>query len=135
MAGNALSLFQAEELEALVNGSPEAFDADQIQLCVRYESGFTQEHPTILLFWKYFKALSPQRQRQWLHFLTGSDRIPATGTHSLQLRFTCSGSDQERLPSSHTCFSQLVFPSYETLNVLRTKFDQAIDLSEGFGLR
>lgn len=96
MSGNALSLFQAEELELLVRGSLEPLDSEQIQLSTGYEDGFDRDHLTIKLFWQYFESLEPSRQRKLLAFVTGklhylltfhqilighpgSDRVPATG--------------------------------------------------------
>lgn len=54
---------------------------------------------------------------------------------SLQLRFTLDEGDISRFPSSHTCFSQLVFPAYTSPDQLKQAFDTAMDGSVGFGLR
>ena len=72
MSGNALSLFQAEELELMVRGSVELLDVQQMQLSTRYENGFERDHPSIKLFWGYFEQLEPSRQRKLLAFITGA---------------------------------------------------------------
>lgn len=71
VSGNALSLFQAEELELMVRGSLEPLDVQQMQLSTRYENGFERDHATIKLFWDYFRRLEPARQRKLLAFITG----------------------------------------------------------------
>jgi E3 ubiquitin-protein ligase HECTD2 len=40
----------------------------------------------------------------------------------------------ENLPEAHTCFNQLVLPSYENEDLLRQKLIIAISNAEGFGL-
>lgn len=72
MSGNALSLFQAEELELMVRGSVELLDVQQMQLSTRYENGFERDHLSIKLFWSYFEHLEPSRQRKLLAFITGA---------------------------------------------------------------
>jgi hypothetical protein len=39
-----------------------------------------------------------------------------------------------KLPSSHTCFNQLVIPGYSSKEILREKLLIAIDNSTGFGM-
>ena len=39
-----------------------------------------------------------------------------------------------RLPMSHTCFNQLVLPSYGSRKVLKQKLMIALQNAEGFGL-
>ena len=111
VGGNALSLIRGEELELLVRGSPEPLEVEILRQATVYE-GFPlgDRDPTVRAFWRVFAAFSPQRQRELLRFVTGSDRIPATGTSGLQLKLTNAGRDEtgERFPTTHTCFDQLV---------------------------
>lgn len=44
-------------------------------------------------------------QRKWLAFSTGSDRAPVNGLKSLKFFIIQDGEDDQRLPSSHTCFN------------------------------
>ena len=44
------------------------------------------------------------------------------------------GEDDKRLPSSHTCFNQLLIPKYTSQDVLRKNLETAIENSEGFGM-
>lgn len=45
-AGNALSLFKAEELELVIRGSPEQLDVGALRTVTIYE-GFSQTEPSV----------------------------------------------------------------------------------------
>ncbi|GJN92174.1 hypothetical protein Rhopal_005204-T1 [Rhodotorula paludigena] len=133
-AGNALSLFKADELELVVRGSTEPLDIDALRGVTAYE-GFSPNEPTIMHFWSAFRSFSPTKQRLLLAFITASDRIPATGTSALQLKLQCLGEDSDRLPQSHTCFNALAMYRYGTRDKVERMLTLAIEGSEGFGLR
>jgi hypothetical protein len=40
----------------------------------------------------------------------------------------------EKLPTAHTCFNQLVIPQYSSKDILRKKLLVAIENSTGFGM-
>ncbi|BGP12487.1 Putative E3 ubiquitin-protein ligase [Rhodosporidiobolus nylandii] len=133
-AGNALSLFKAEELELVVRGSEEPLEVEQLRLATVYE-GFAAGDETVEVFWTVFGSLSATRQRSLLYFITASDRIPATGTSALQLKLQCLGPDSDRLPQSHTCFNTLSLYRYSTQEKMERMLMRAMEESEGFGLR
>ncbi|KAJ2958616.1 hypothetical protein NQZ79_g5793 [Umbelopsis isabellina] len=120
--GNALSLFRPEEIELLVRGSDEPLDIEQLR-------GQTEYHGA---FWKLFKEMQPTMQRKLLTFVTGSDRIPATGTARMRFQITCGGADCDRLPTAHTCFNQLILFRYSSAEKLRRMIGLAITESQGF---
>lgn len=154
-AGNALSLFRAEEIELLIRGSDECLDVDSLRAVAVYENWKHPEAPhgslpnpadTVLVikwFWELFAAASPERQRKLLTFITGSDRIPAVGATSLVLRLVAGGDgwggggkqERERFPVARTCFNMLVLWWYEEKSVLERKLWMAVEESEGFGLK
>lgn len=43
------------------------------------------------------KDMAPEMQRRLLMFVTGSDRIPATGAANMSLKIACGGEDTNRL--------------------------------------
>lgn len=48
-------------------------------------------------FWSIIKAMEPKMQRKLLMFVTGSDRIPATGATQMHLKITCGNNgDSDR---------------------------------------
>ncbi|KAH9825941.1 Domain Homologous to E6-AP Carboxyl Terminus with [Teratosphaeria destructans] len=154
-AGNALSLFRAEEIELLIRGSDESLDVDSLRAVAVYENWrhFHPPHqmlaspaetvPPIIWFWEVFAEASPERQRKLLTFITGSDRIPAVGATSLVLRIVAGGDgwggggkeERERFPVARTCFNMLVLWRYESKDHLEAKLWRAVEESEGFGLK
>ncbi|KAG9302135.1 hypothetical protein G9A89_020569 [Geosiphon pyriformis] len=132
--GNALSLFQPEEIELLVRGSAEPLEIEQLRAVTVYD-GFREDEETIKHFWAIFKAMDPLMQRKLLTFVTGTDRIPATGLANLALKISCMGEDSERFPIAHTCFNQLCLYRYRSRKKLESKLLRAIQESEGFGLK
>ena len=83
-------------------------------------------------FWEIMKNMEPSMQRKLLMFVTGSDRIPATGATQLDLKIACGGEDCNRLPSAHTCFNQLVLYRYQSREKLEQMLHTAIMESQGF---
>jgi len=50
-----------------------------------YKGGYHVEDPTIKLFWDVFHSLTLEEKKQFLLFLTGSDRIPILGMKTLKV--------------------------------------------------
>ena len=75
------------------------------------------------------------QKKKLLLFATGSDRVPIRGLGSLNFMIQRNGPDSERLPSASTCFNILLLPSYATKEKMQQKLLQAIEASEGFGLK
>ncbi|EHS62812.1 uncharacterized protein PGTG_21133 [Puccinia graminis f. sp. tritici CRL 75-36-700-3] len=159
-AGNGLSLFQPEEIELLVIGS--TYDSklaiEDLKAITHYE-GFQPTDLTIQYFWIVVENFGFEDQKKLLRFITGTDRIPATGISGLNLKITRSVrssldsnptnnnrrrrhlSNQlrsmafnERLPESHTCFNQLILSDFSSVQSLDQKLRLAINESQGFGL-
>lgn len=151
LGNHALVLLQAAEIELLVRGSDEDLDFGELQKVTKYKNwnldpAFTpkdtantndprQYGPTVVWFWEYFAALSPKDQRKLLMFVTGSDRVPATGLSAMSFKISRLGGDSERYPVSHTCFNELGLYEYASKNKLVAKLDRAVRESEGFGLK
>ncbi|CAG8840130.1 21350_t:CDS:1, partial [Racocetra persica] len=57
--------------------------------------GFREDETTIINFWAIFKAMDPMMQRKLLTFVTGTDRIPATGCANLSFKISYYGEDSE----------------------------------------
>ncbi|CAO3587479.1 unnamed protein product [Absidia cylindrospora] len=129
--GNALSLFRPDEIELLVRGSDKPLDIDLLRSRTEYH-GFKEDDPIIGYFWNVIKMMEPTMQRKLLMFVTGSDRIPATGSSQLYLQITCGGEDVGRLPSAHTCFNQLILYQHQNQDRLQKVLEMAILESQGF---
>ncbi|KAE8590850.1 hypothetical protein XENTR_v10018230 [Xenopus tropicalis] len=128
-----LELFQPNELQAMVIGNT-AYDWKELEKSTEYKGEYWADHPTIKMFWEIFHALPLEKKKQFLLFLTGSDRIPILGMKSLKLVIQPTGGGEQFLPVAHTCFNLLDLPKYSKKETLRSKLIQAIDHYEGFSL-
>jgi E3 ubiquitin-protein ligase HECTD2 len=137
--GNALSLFRPEEIELLIRGSDEALDVDTLRGAATYQNWGSKQpektEPTIQWFWQSFAEASPQRQRRLLLFISGSDRIPATGAASLSISLSCLGDDCGRFPTARTCFNTLSLWRCRSRERLESLLWRAVYESEGFGFQ
>ncbi|XP_073935090.1 probable E3 ubiquitin-protein ligase HERC4 isoform X5 [Castor canadensis] len=131
--GKVLLLFQPNELQAMVIGNTN-YDWKELEKNTEYKGEYWADHPTIKIFWEVFHELPLEKKKQFLLFLTGSDRIPILGMKSLKLVIQSTGGGEEYLPVSHTCFNLLDLPKYTEKETLRSKLIQAIDHNEGFSL-
>nr|CAB3252467.1 probable E3 ubiquitin-protein ligase HECTD2 [Phallusia mammillata] len=130
---NALSFLCAEELETLVCGNS-GFDLRDLMKYTTYK-GFVPNDPTIIFFWDVLFSLSRDLQKQFLHFATGSDRVPVGGMQELNFKIVRTPTAQNMLPMAHTCFNQLLLPPYGSKQQLENKLVIAISNAEGFGLQ
>uniref|UniRef100_A0A3Q1F9Y5 HECT and RLD domain containing E3 ubiquitin protein ligase 4 n=1 Tax=Acanthochromis polyacanthus TaxID=80966 RepID=A0A3Q1F9Y5_9TELE len=131
--GKVLELFQPNELQAMVIGNTN-YDWTELEKSTEYKGEYWTDHPTIRLFWEVFHDLPLEKKKQFLLFLTGSDRIPILGMKSLKLVIQPTGGGEHYLPVAHTCFNLLDLPKYTSLETVREKLLQAIDHNQGFNL-
>jgi E3 ubiquitin-protein ligase HECTD2 len=147
--GNALSLFRGEEIELLIRGSGD-LDFMVLRGSALYENWKKSEdddteitrgedvearYPVVKWFWELMSLSGVDDQRRVLRWITGSDRIPATGIGSLVLRIQCLGDDDARLPQARTCFNMLQLWNYKSRLSFIRKFWYAVVESEGFGMK
>lgn len=85
-------------------------------------------------FWEIAHEFSIEEKKKFLLFATGSDRAPLRGLSDLRFVIGRQATDDERLPSSHTCFNHFLLPEYSSKEVLKEKLLHAIENCEGFGL-
>ncbi|KAF3994053.1 hypothetical protein FT663_00073 [Candidozyma haemuli var. vulneris] len=141
--GNAFSLFSPEEIQLLLCGSDESkFDVDVLQSVTNYSGWPSKQEAvdsnTVKWFWEYVSELTYKQQKKLLLFITGSDRVPATGIQNLTLkisRLRTTGGDSDRLPVAHTCFNELALYDYSSKSKLADKLGKAVNMSAGFGIK
>ncbi|KAJ7415985.1 putative E3 ubiquitin-protein ligase HERC4 [Willisornis vidua] len=131
--GKVLQLFQPSELQAMVIGNTN-YDWKELEKNTEYKGEYWADHPTIKIFWEVFHELPLEKKKQFLLFLTGSDRIPILGMKCLKLVIQPTGGGEDYLPVAHTCFNLLDLPKYTEKETLKAKLIQAIDHYEGFSL-
>ena len=130
-------MWTPQELEQLICGQKSLDFTELKEYCV-YANGFQPESELIRWFWEIvLEELSDQQRADLLTFSTGSDRTPINGFKSMEFVIvkadTCENQD-EKLPTAHSCFNQLVIPQYSSKDILRKKLLVAIENSTGFGM-
>jgi hypothetical protein len=142
VCGNQTPDFDQLELAASYDGwhqhpmAPASFLPARSDGTVRPSGPLVPQAPVISHFWSWFHGLSIQLKRRLLAFVSGSDRIPIKGLRHATFTIVNGGQDQRNLPSSHTCFGQLVLPNYSSVEILHEKMMMALQEGhEGFALR
>lgn len=139
VSGNALSLFLPEEIELLLCGNDEGkLNVEILRSITKYVgfNGEPNQSQLVTWFWEYANGLTYSQQKKLLRFVTGSDRVPATGLQNMAFKISMAGSrDTERLPIAHTCFNELALYNYKSKEKMVRKLNIAINESAGFGLK
>jgi hypothetical protein len=129
---DSFTLFNAEDLLLALCGTTN-LDFHQLKKTTSYEN-YTTASETIGFFWSILlDDFDDNQRREFLKFLTGSDRAPIRGLGDIRMIVTKTG-DSNSLPSAHTCFNHLILPDYRDYEKLKSKMLKAIENSEGFGL-
>ncbi|SMN20991.1 similar to Saccharomyces cerevisiae YDR457W TOM1 E3 ubiquitin ligase of the hect-domain class [Maudiozyma saulgeensis] len=137
---NLISIFDEQEIELLINGLPD-IDVDDWKNNTNYVN-FTANSKEVSYFWRAVRSFDSEERAKLLQFVTGTSKVPLNGFKALSgVGGVCKFSihrdygSTERLPSSHTCFNQLILPAYNSYDMLRRLLLHAItEGSEGFGL-
>ncbi|XP_055153000.1 E3 ISG15--protein ligase HERC5 isoform X2 [Symphalangus syndactylus] len=128
-----IKLFHPEELKDVIVGNTD-YDWKTFEKNARYEPGYNSSHPTIVMFWKAFHKLTLEEKKQFLVFLTGTDRLQMKDLNNMKITFCCPESWNERDPMrALTCFSVLFLPKYSTMETVEEALQEAINNSRGFG--
>ncbi|MCJ1402357.1 hypothetical protein MMC11_005577 [Xylographa trunciseda] len=129
----ALSIFTPEALQRVVEGN-QTIDITELQSATKYENGYSVNHSTITDFWFIVRSFSEDQLRKLLEFVTASDRVPVKGVSSMTFVIQRNGTDDDRLPTSLTCFGRLLLPEYSSREKLQEKLCLAIENAQGFGV-
>lgn len=135
VCGDSLLLrFKPEEAEQLLCGS-QIIDFHKLKEVAQYDGGFTHKSPVVDWFWTIVLwEMSNDQRLALLHFVTGSNRIPIGGIASLTFVIMKNGGEDERLPTSQTCFNTLLLNEYQSREQLKKYLFLALEHSYGFGL-
>lgn len=128
-----IKLFTAQDLYLAICGG-EDLDFQEMKRTAIYDVGYDENSETIKYFWKILiEEFSEEQKKNFLKFLTGSDRSPLRGLSDIKLTIS-KHEETDHLPSAHTCFNHLVLPNYKNYEVLKEKLLKAIENFQGFGL-
>ncbi|KAL7059715.1 hypothetical protein AAHC03_012963 [Spirometra sp. Aus1] len=133
-SGFALKMFRPLELQTLVVGS-EDINWFELRRAARYQGEYWDQHPVIKWFWEVLlEECTLEDKKNFLRFLTGCDRAPVNGIGGIQITIQPTSGGDSYLPVAHTCYNLLDLPKYSNKEILKSKFMQAIENTEGFAL-
>ena len=129
---SGLAGFDTTDLELLLRG-PRTVDVWRVRSFTKYAGeGLSEASATVQFFWETFETFDDGRRSQVLKFCTGCTCIPLDG---FEPAFTIvkSSLPTNSLPTSHTCFNQLVLPEYSSREELEERLSFALQHStDGF---
>jgi hypothetical protein len=129
-----LDLFRPEELGLLIAGREE-LDFAALEAHTTYDDGYTPNSPSIRTFWKIVHTrLTDEEKRRLLYFATACPRAPINGLGAVPFRIGRDG-EPTHIPTSHTCFFQLVLPDDPDEERMYRKLRIALENAEGFAFR
>jgi len=123
------------QLEKIVCGDSVPVDTSAIRRGAAYEGWEEDEAEYLQMFWDTIESFTDSEKTQFVVFVTASCRVPLRGWQDLQMIVQKNGTGDERLPTAHTCFCQLLLPKYTSRSSLATSLRTAVANSEGFGLK
>ena len=154
----SLSIFTGPELDLMINGNlminiselkkskPPAtllcqfFNLTLTNLCkiakgAAYNGCCEGENSERLVewFWEIWASFSAENQGNMLKFITGSNRVPIDGLDP-PMTVTLSDKSPDNLPTTHSCFNQIVLPHYISREQMQEKMAYAVDHVDGFHL-
>eukprot|EP00049_Salpingoeca_infusionum_P001802 m.51050 g.51050 ORF g.51050 m.51050 type:complete len:830 (+) comp11213_c0_seq4:36-2525(+) len=118
--------FNFAELGLILCGTKDFDVTDLCQHAVVVPQG-QGHHPSVKVLWDVLQAMSIGDKAKFLQFVTGGPSLPPGGAQHLQPAFkiTLKPSSQQ-LPEAHTCFNELVWPSYTDPSIAHDKLMLAI---------
>jgi ubiquitin-protein ligase E3 A len=125
--------FSPDELDILVSGE-EVLEWNELEKNAKYDEGYRPSSKAVKMFWEVFRELSPELKKKFLVFTTGTDRAPMGGLGNVVITIR-RAENPAGLPVSHTCFSLIELPEYQSKDEMRRKLTVAITETEGFGIR
>lgn len=131
-----LRMFEAEELDRLISGTP-AIDVKDLRANTNYTNGYDGNHELIRWFWDILdRDFDEKDRRAFLKFSTSVSRSPLMGFRHLYPKFCIqrTSGDSDNLPTSATCMNLLKLPRYSSRQKLKEKLLYAIKSSSGFYL-
>ncbi|CAL8272877.1 unnamed protein product [Gadus morhua 'NCC'] len=126
-------MFLPDQLMTLLKGE-EVFNWDDLRQNAAYEY-CTPNDEIIKNFWRVFNEFSVEQKKDFLKFLTGTDRIPKVRSSSIMIIIKLTRYPQPELyfPMAETCFWILNLPNYSNIQTLRQKLLHAVEFCDGFG--
>ncbi|CAI0434917.1 unnamed protein product [Linum tenue] len=145
----SLQIFSPLELDYLLCGRRELWEADTLVDHIKFDHGYTAKSPAIINLLEIMGDFTPEQQRAFCQFVTGAPRLPPGGLAVLNPKLTIvrkhsstatnppangtgpSESADDDLPSVMTCANYLKLPPYSTKEIMYKKLVYAINEGQG----
>lgn len=146
---SALQIFSPNELDYLLCGRREMWEAETLVDHIKFDHGYTAKSPAIVNLLEIMGDFNPEQQRAFCQFVTGAPRLPPGGLAVLNPKLTIvrkhsstsnnnvsngtglSESADDDLPSVMTCANYLKLPPYSTKEIMCKKLLYAINEGQG----
>ena len=131
-----LIMFSPMEMQTLLSGTDSPIDVEDMRQNINYAGAYTDDHPTIQLFWKIVHGMSNTERQELLKFMTSCRLPPLLGFSHMypKLCIASAGESEERLPTASTCMNLLKLPIFTDEDTMRSKILYAIKSGSGFEL-
>uniref|UniRef100_A0A453MNZ2 HECT-type E3 ubiquitin transferase n=1 Tax=Aegilops tauschii subsp. strangulata TaxID=200361 RepID=A0A453MNZ2_AEGTS len=140
---SSLQIFSPQELDYLICGRQEIWEAESLVDNIKFDHGFTAKSPAIINLLEIMSEFTPDQQHAFCQFVTGASRLPTGGLAALSPKLTIvrkhpssgvstlntsgvTDAADDDLPSVMTCANYLKLPPYSTKEVMRKKLLYAI---------
>ncbi|CAM0907851.1 unnamed protein product [Alopecurus aequalis] len=145
---SSLQIFSPQELDYLICGRRELWEADTLVEHIKFDHGYTSKSPAIVNLLEIMTEFTPEQQYAFCQFVTGAPRLPPGGLSALNPKLTivrkhsstavntsnAAGANEtadDDLPSVMTCANYLKLPPYSTKEVMLKKLLYAINEGQG----
>ncbi|MED6121723.1 hypothetical protein PIB30_032860 [Stylosanthes scabra] len=113
---------ELEDLDWMLHGSESMISVEDWKAHTEY-NGYKETDCQISWFWELLGRMSAEQRKILLFFWTSIKYLPVEGFRGLSSRLYIYKSlePEDHLPSSHTCFYRLCFPSYSSKAVMQDR--------------
>ncbi|XP_030207016.1 probable E3 ubiquitin-protein ligase HERC3 isoform X5 [Gadus morhua] len=128
-------MFLPDQLMTLLKGE-EVFNWDDLRQHAKYQ-GCTSNDEVIKNFWIVFAEFSVEQKKDFLIFISGTDRNPKlrSSTIMIKINLSCYQEPELYYPEAVTCCWTLNLPNYSNIQTLRQKLLHAVECCDTFGLQ
>lgn len=146
---SSLQIFTPNELDHLLCGQRELWEADKLVDHIKFDHGYTSKSPAVVNLLEIMGEFTPEQQRAFCQFVTGAPRLPPGGLAVLNPKLTIvrkhsstssnvtsnaagvSDTADDDLPSVMTCANYLKLPAYSTKEIMYKQLLYAINEGQG----
>ncbi|KAI3795752.1 hypothetical protein L1987_38409 [Smallanthus sonchifolius] len=113
-----------EDHDGMLHGSENMISVEDWKVHTEY-NGYKETDPQIYWFWKIVEEMTTEQRKVLLFFWTSLKHLPLDGFGGLSSKLYIYKSNDpiDLLPSSHTCFYRICFPSYPSMALMRQRLN------------